>query len=353
MARTQKNKATSAHLGLLKARIAKLKRELMTPKGGGGAEITGFEVKRTGDARVGLVGFPSVGKSTLLTKLTGTYSCVAEYEFTTLTTVPGIIRYRGAKIQLLDLPGIIEGAKDGKGRGRQVIAVARTCNLILIILDVLKPLIHKKIIENELEGFGIRLNKSPPDISLSKKDKGGINLTSIIPQSEIDENVVRTICKEYRIMSADIRLNCDATADQIIDVIEGNRVYTPALYILNKIDTISIEELDILYQMPNVVPISAHEGWNMDELLDKIWERLDLIRVYTKPRGSIPDYTAPVVLPRSHRTVTDFCNHIHKAILKDFKCALVWGSAVKFYPQRVGREHVLEDEDVVQIVKKI
>ena len=45
---------------------------------------------------------------------------VAAYEFTTLTTVPGCIKYKGAKIQLLDLPGIIEGAKDGKGRGRQV-----------------------------------------------------------------------------------------------------------------------------------------------------------------------------------------------------------------------------------------
>jgi small GTP-binding protein len=352
MARTQKNKATSAHLGLLKARIAKLKRELITPKGTGG-EITGFEVKRTGDARVGLVGFPSVGKSTLLTKLTGTYSCVAEYEFTTLTTVPGIIRYKGAKIQLLDLPGIIEGAKDGKGRGRQVIAVARTCNLILIILDVMKPLLHKKIIEIELEGFGIRLNKSPPDIVFSKKDKGGINMTSTVPLTELDDNVVKAICKEYRIMSADVRFNCDATSDQLIDVIEGNRVYTPALYVLNKIDQITIEELDILYQMPNVVPISAHNNWNLDELLERIWDRLDLIRVYTKPRGTIPDYTAPVVLSRSHRTVADFCNTIHKAILKDFKCALVWGCAVKFNPQRVGKDHVLEDEDVVQIVKKI
>ena len=71
--------------------------------------------------------------------------------------MPGCIKYKGAKIQLLDLPGIIEGAKDGKGRGRQVIAVARTANLIFIVLDVLKPLGHKQIIEKELEGFGIRL----------------------------------------------------------------------------------------------------------------------------------------------------------------------------------------------------
>lgn len=104
MARTQKNKATAGHLGLLKARLAKLRRELITPKGGGGASEQGFEVAKTGDARVGFVGFPSVGKSTLLSNLAGVYSEVAAYEFTTLTTVPGCIKYKGAKIQLLDLP---------------------------------------------------------------------------------------------------------------------------------------------------------------------------------------------------------------------------------------------------------
>jgi len=78
------------------------------------------------------------------------------------------------------LPGIIEGAKDGKGRGKQVIAVARTCNIIFICLDVLKPLGHKKILEHELEGFGIRLNKRPPNISFRKKEKGGINLNIMV-----------------------------------------------------------------------------------------------------------------------------------------------------------------------------
>src|ERR1700722_467030 len=100
MARTQKNKATSYHLGILKAKLAKLRRELLTPKGGGGAGEVGFDVAKTGVARIGFVGFPSVGKSTLMSKLTGTYSEVGEYEFTTLTTVPGIIQYKGAKIQV-------------------------------------------------------------------------------------------------------------------------------------------------------------------------------------------------------------------------------------------------------------
>ena len=94
IARTQKNKATAYHLGLLKAKLAKYRRELIAPpkSGGGGDKGEGFDVRRTGDARIGMVGFPSVGKSTLLTKLTGTYSEVAAYEFTTLTAVPGIIR---------------------------------------------------------------------------------------------------------------------------------------------------------------------------------------------------------------------------------------------------------------------
>jgi ribosome-interacting GTPase 1 len=88
----------------------------------------------------------------------------------------------------LDLPGIIEGAKDGKGRGRQVIAVARTCSLIFIVLDVLKPLGHKRIIEKELEGFGLRLNKQPPNIVFRRKDKGGINLQTMVRISKCPSN---------------------------------------------------------------------------------------------------------------------------------------------------------------------
>lgn len=113
----------------------------------------------------------------------------AAYEFTTLTTVPGQVMYNGAKIQILDLPGIIQGAKDGKGRGRQVIAVAKTCHLIFIVLDVNKPLTDKKVIENELEGFGIRINKQPPNIVFKKKEKGGISISSTVPLTHIDNDV--------------------------------------------------------------------------------------------------------------------------------------------------------------------
>ncbi|PPQ63429.1 hypothetical protein CVT24_004939 [Panaeolus cyanescens] len=355
MAKTQKNKATSYHLGQLKAKLAKLRRELISPSGGGGGGGgVGFDVARTGVASVGFVGFPSVGKSTLMSKLTGTHSEVSEIDFTTLTTVPGTVKVHGAPIQILDLPGIIEGANDGRGRGRQVIAVARTCNLIFIVLDVLKPLGDKKIIEDELEGFGIRLNKRPPAIIVRKKEKGGIAITNTVPLTKIDQDEIKAILGEYRINNADVAIRePNATADDLVDVIEGNRVYIPAIYVLNKIDAISIEELDLLYKIPMSVPISSKEWLNIDELIEKMWSTLDLVRVYTKPRGLPPDYTSPVVLRRGKCSVEDFCNSIHKEIAKQMKYAIVWGASAKHSRgQKVGLEHVLEDEDVVHISKK-
>ncbi|EJD48559.1 developmentally regulated GTP binding protein 1 [Auricularia subglabra TFB-10046 SS5] len=355
MARTQKNKATSYHLGLLKAKLAKLRRELIAPSGGGGGGGgLGFDVARTGIATVGFVGFPSVGKSTLMSKLTGTHSEVSAIDFTTLTTVPGTVKVHGAPIQILDLPGIIEGAADGRGRGRQVIAVARTCNLIFIVLDVLKPLGDKKIIESELEGFGIRLNKRPPNITVRKKDKGGISITNTVPLTNVDPDEIKAVLSEYKLANCDVMIrepNC--TTDDIVDVIEGNRIYIPALYVLNKIDAISIEELDLLYKIPHSVPISSKEWLNVDELIETMWSALDLVQVYTKPRGQAPDYTQPVVLKRGRCSIEDFCNALHKEIAKQLKYAVVWGASAKHQRgQKVGLDHVLEDEDVVHIVKK-
>jgi uncharacterized protein len=112
---------------------------------------------------------------------------------------------------------------------------------------------------------------------------------------------------EYRISSADITIRCDATVDDLIDILEAkSRAYIPVIYVLNKIDAISIEELDLLYRIPNACPISSEHGWNIDELLELMWERLNLRRVYTKPKGRLPDYSAPVVLRANACTVEDF-----------------------------------------------
>ncbi|KAK0468329.1 P-loop containing nucleoside triphosphate hydrolase protein [Desarmillaria tabescens] len=347
MAKTQKNKATSYHLGQLKAKLAKLRRELIAPPGGGGGW------RRTS---VGFVGFPSVGKSTLMSKLTGTHSEVSAIDFTTLTTVPGLSRCMVPPFKYwISLVLSKERMMDVDEVDKSLLVwLARTCNLIFIVLDVLKPLGDKKLIESELEGFGIRLNKRPPAILVRKKEKGGIAITNTVPLTDIDHDEIKAILSEYKINNADIAIRePGATADDLVDVIEGNRVYIPALYVLNKIDAISIEELDLLYKIPNSVPISSREWMNIDELVEKMWETLNLVRVYTKPRGLAPDYSSPVVLRRGKCTVGDFCNSIHKEIAKQMKYAIVWGASAKHSRgQKVGLDHVLEDEDVVHISKK-
>ena len=174
---------------------------------------------------------------------------------------------------------------------------------------------------------------------------------------------IKAVMSEYKISSADIAIRCDATIDDLIDVLEAkSRSYIPVIYALNKIDSISIEELDLIYRIPNACPISSEHGWNIDELLEQMWEKLNLRRIYTKPKGKTPDYSTPVVLRKSACTVEDFvsiptamsfsklircqCNAIHKTIVEQFKHAIVYGQSVKHQPQRVGLTHELADEDI-------
>jgi len=199
----------------------------------------------------------------------------------------------------------------------------------------------KRIIERELEGFGIRLNKKRPTIKLKKKDRGGVTITKAhgINMTKMTDDTIRSIMHEYKIANCDVIFRDDNTMDDLIDIIEGNRVYVPCIYVLNKIDAITIEELDLLDKFPHYVPVSAKDEWNFDELMEKIWEYLDLIRIYTKPKGQIPDYEAPVIIPRKSSTVRDFCQRIHKTLLTEMKCAQVWGTSVKHNPQRCGKDH--------------
>ena len=137
--KTQVNKATEHHVGILKAKVAKLKLEQEIRSSSKSKSTGGYNVRRSGDATVALIGLPSVGKSTLLNNLTGANSKVGSFDFTTLDVVPGILMYNGAQIQILDLPGIIRGAASGKGFGKKILSVARSANLVMLLLDVFNP----------------------------------------------------------------------------------------------------------------------------------------------------------------------------------------------------------------------
>ncbi|KAF4605564.1 hypothetical protein EYR40_004350 [Pleurotus pulmonarius] len=321
--------ATEYHLGLLKAKLARYRAQLLEPASKSGPAGTGFDVQKSGDARVALIGFPSVGKSTLLSKVTHTQSETAAYEFTTLTAIPGVIEYKGARIQLLDLPGIVEGASQGRGRGRQVVSTAKTADLILIMMDATKSDEHRRLLEVELDAVGIRLNKSKPDVVFKRRTTGGFNTT--VKLTKTDERTIRLILASYKLHNCDVMIREDITTDEFIDVLIGTRKYMPCLYVYNKVDAISLEQLDKISREPHSVVISCEMDLNIDYLIDRIWDELALVKIYTKKRGAHPDLSDPICL-RKGATIENVCNGIHRSLAANFRYALVWGKSSKFSP---------------------
>src|SRR5207247_1944899 len=275
------NKATQHHIGKLKAKVARLKDEQETRRlksGGGGPS---YAVKKSGNATVGLVGFPSVGKSTLLNAITDATSAVAAYDFTTLDVIPGLLEHRGAKIQVLDMPGLIRGASKGRGRGKQVLSVARGCDLVLLMIDVFES--HVDVLEEELRLAGIRLNERPADVTLTKANRGGVRVNPTVKLTKLDEDLVAEICREWGYLNGTIVVRQDITEDQLIDVLAGNRVYVQAFVVVNKIDLVAQEYVKGLQsKLPRwkLVPISAEKGVGIAKLKDEMYETLRFMRAF-------------------------------------------------------------------------
>jgi small GTP-binding protein len=348
---TQKNKATEHHIGKLKAKLARLREELVKRKASG-VKGKGFALKKSGDATVGLIGFPNIGKSTLLNQLTDAKSRIGDYDFTTLEVIPGVMKYKGANIQLLDLPGFIKGASEGRGRGREILSAIRSVDLLLLMMDVDQPQ-NLKLIEQELYKSGLRINLKPPDVIVTKKGEGGITVKSTTKLTYLNENIIKAISSEY-IINAEITIREDITEDQLIDVFMGNRVYVPLIIVINKIDTLSNEELkiklnNINLKGNNIIEISARDGTNLNKLKDIIFSELKLIRIYMKPVGKKTDYDEPMIL-KNGNTVEDACKKLHRDFEKKFRYATVTGLSAKHNAQKVGLDHKLLEGDILTIV---
>lgn len=231
--------------------------------------------------------------------------------------------------------------------------MARSADLILLMLDATKSDVQRKLLEKELEEVGIRLNKSPPDVYFKHKKTGGIAFTATVPLTKITEKTAMGILREYKVHNAELLVREDITVDELIDVIDGNRQYIGCLYLYSKIDAVSMEEADRLARQPNSVVMSCYLKLNLDYVIEMIWRHLELCRVYTKRQGAAPDFSDPIVL-RGGSKVEDACRAIHRSLAdsSQFRYALVWGRSTKHDPQRVGLSHELRDEDVVQVVTK-
>ncbi len=352
--KTQKNKNTEHHIGKLKAKMARLKEDIEKQKSSGGGKGKGFSVKKSGDATVGIVGFPSVGKSTLLNQITDADSKVGDYDFTTLETIPGMMKYKSAYIQLLDLPGMITGAAQGRGKGREILSAVRSVDLLLLMIDT-RQRNQLDIIEKELFTAGLRVNKRPPNVVVRKTNHGGILVNTTLKLTRIDDVLIKTIASEF-VINADITIREDLTEDQLIDVFTQNRIYVPALIVLNKTDLFDQTYLNqavnsLKKQGWMVLAISAKNKKGLDELKEAVYKGLKFIRIYLKPMGKDPDYKEPMIL-REGAKVETICVRLHRTFKEKFRYAQIWGSSAKHTGQRVGLDHLLKDQDVVTIVLK-
>ncbi|MCX9015041.1 MAG: GTP-binding protein [Candidatus Methanoperedens sp.] len=345
--KTKYNKATSHHIGKLKAKLARIKDEVQkraSSKSGG----EGYSVRKSGDATVVLVGFPSVGKSTLLNSITDAESEIGAYEFTTLSVIPGAMDYKGATIQILDVPGLVKGAASGRGRGKEVIAVVRNADLAVILLDVFQP-VHYDVLVHELYDAGIRINTRPPDVTIRRKFRGGVNVNSTL-SLDLDDDLIKSVLSEYRIHNADVLIRENIDVDQLIDAILGNRKYLPGLVVINKIDLADeyiIRECQ--EKFPDGLLISADKNINMDGLKESLYQKLGFIRIYLKPQGEPPDMDEPMIV-LDGISVGEICDKLHRDFRKRFRYAQIWGTSAKHEGQRAGLEHVLHDDDILSII---
>ncbi|MBT4541117.1 GTP-binding protein [Candidatus Woesearchaeota archaeon] len=355
LSKTKYNKRTQHSIGLLKAKIAKAKDKEIA-RSSKKSIHQGYSVRRTGDATVILVGFPSSGKSTLLNAITNAESPVGNYEFTTLDVIPGLLEYKGAKIQILDVPGIVRGAASGKGRGKEVLSVMQNADMVIILIDVDRPQ-ALKVIQKEIYDSLLRLNQVKPDVKIKKTGRGGIRIGRTVKTPDLTDETIIAMLKEFRTSNADVLIRTKIDADQFIDIVEGNKIYLPGITIMNKIDLVvpDIKEGDVdefikLEKKYNVdVAISGHNKVNLEAIKKMIFNRMNFIRIYCKEVSKPADMNEPLIL-REGNTLKRMCEKLHKDFVKKFKYARIWGPSVKYDGQKVVKIlHELKDTDIVEL----
>ena len=350
---TPYNKSTEAHIGRLKAKLAEKKEKLENQSSAGGGQ--GYAVQKHGDATVAFVGFPSVGKSTLLNALTAADSEVGDYEFTTLNVEPGMLKHNGANIQLLDVPGLIEGAAGGRGGGKEVLSVVRTADLVVFVISVFEIDQYDRL-KQELYNNKIRLDQEPPSISVARKGRGGIRITSSV-DLELGEETIKEVLRERGVVNADVTIREQLNVDRLIDGVMDNRVYATSIATVNKVDLIEPEYAETVNEQlrergldpDDVVFISAEDERGLESLKDSIFNALGLIRIYMDKPGRGPDYEEPLVL-REGDTIEIACERLGGDLDQRFRFARVSGPSAKHDEQQVGKDHVLADEDVLRLI---
>jgi small GTP-binding protein len=343
-----KHKGTEKERGILRRKLALLRESIeKRAKKGGGREVN---VRKQGAVQIIFAGFPNVGKSSLLRAITNSDAKVASYAFTTIEPNVGMLELHNVSLQMVDLPGLIKGAAEGRGMGKRFLSVLRNSDVIAFFLAMDdQPLDRLDRLMHEFEVAAIRLNQEKPDVKIYKKDSGGINLLGDHLLTCSKQDAIET-CRDFGILNADVRINHRMGLEDFVDAIDKSTVWKKAFVILNKIDLAKPEDvkrtvklIKARFNLPTMA-ISVTKGENLEKLKNAIWEICGLMRIYTVTNP----HSDPLVIPKGS-TILVAATQIHSDFANKFKYARVWGKSAKYDGQRVGKDHILLDGDVIEL----
>ncbi|MGB9725133.1 MAG: TGS domain-containing protein [Fervidicoccaceae archaeon] len=351
-----KHKGTENLMYWATRRLSQLKEELeeQKKKKGGGSGPK-FYIEKSGAAQVVLIGPPLSGKTMIFSKLIGIPYESIGIPYSTRLPKPGMLKFEDIYFQLIDTPSIPFGSNERISWYNRTIGLARNSDMVLIVLDsISSPEGLAKIIIKEFEENGIFLRKPRGKVELLRESRGGINV--VVNGKIIDGSIedVKKMLKEYRIEHAIVKIWGEVSIDDIESQLLGNRIYRPAIFLVNKIDLADVKKLrDKMAEIEKISPVlyvSAKTSEGLNDIGRKIFESLEIIRVYTKqPNGDVAE--RPLILKKG-ATVKDVAEAVHSKMLRGFRYAKIYGKSVNYPGEKVGLDHKLEDGDVVEIYSK-
>jgi ribosome-interacting GTPase 1 len=345
-----KHKGTEKLVMQVRRQIARLREEIEREKAarrrGGGAPS--FFVEKEGDVQLVLLGLPNSGKSTLFKALTGLEAACGEAPFETEKPQPGMMEWEGLHVQLVDTPSLVPS--ESSPRNSQILALAYNADALAIVVDATQdPLAQLKFVERLLRARGVVLREEEKRATIERRSSGGISVVG----GRLNPSEVAALLRDYGIYHALVRLSDNATLDDVEAAVLELTAYKPAAVIVTKTEKApgAAAEVASAAQGLKVLEFGFEASNALREELGRfLLEKLNLIRVYTRNPKSGEVSAKPLVIRRGAR-VEDVARIIHSRLYKEFKYALIWNERrLKFSPVKVGRDFLLDDMDVVEIV---
>lgn len=352
-----KHKGTEKMCSQVKRQMAQLREEIDKKKqqakksGSGGPS---YYVPKAGAAQMAVIGPANAGRSSLLKAVTNSQVQVTAWPFGTMRPTPGMLPFEDIQFQLVEIPPLVQGSSEGKVEGFMNLACIRNADGIIVVLDMADdPAGNLLMVKEELESTRILI--SPPTGSVEIEKRGHGRDIQFIWEGELvdcSEDEVIELLAGYKIRSALVRVIGKVTLDIVEDSIFGNAVYKPTFILANKIDLNTdpgmLEQVNQVAGLVEVLPISMEKTQDLaPKIGDKIFELLEITRVYTKEPGKEPAKDPIVCKPGT--TVGDLARIIHNDFYDRFKYARIWGPAAKFDNEKVGIDRVLLDGTVIQL----